>query len=815
MPSPRSCGWRAATPPRPALFHRIGATDTRYDIVDSGDALASGDCQPTHARKTNVYVCLYTVGPSDSGAFTVGAGTDSVDRADNALAAVYTHTATLALDTSVAPPPPSAALKLVSNTGQPTGAASITFKWDMAQEFTTGRDPGGYKLTHMDLRIKDGAKTAPSYSVTIRAWDGFYEPGRVLGRLTNPGSLPRGDGQVARFTAPGGGIDLAPRSRYFVVVDVSAPGARRVTVSTAATSEVDRDVVANNCDVINWKIGSQSWIRKAGSTGKWTKQFPRLRLQMAVHGTPKAAPPPVPAMVPAGAVWSASLTVDELWGRWFHNGGYYGCGSWNAEFDKCAVMLSDDDFTHGGVTYAVRDVEWNDRKNELSVTLRGPSDGAARTALDSLTLHVDGRAFALSDAGFYVTDEFLHYHWPFATPWREGQLVTLALSDAATTQAPPAAPALDGARVSATALGLRFDGGLDETSVPAGSAFSVSVAGAARGVSSVAVSADTVTLTLAEAVAPGEAVTVGYAAPADGAQLRGSGGTAVAAFAGQAVTNDTPAPVEALTARVAQAPAEHRGQGKFTVQLAFSAAVTAKAKDAAIEVTGGTLTRAARVDKRQDLWELRLKPSAHQAVTVTLPATADCAAAGAVCTADGRKLESPLSHTVQGPPALRVADARAKEGEAATIDFAVTLSRAAAGAVTVRYATRNGTAKKDKDYVKAKGTLTFAPGETAKTIAVTLLDDAHDEGEETFTLVLKKATGALIADGEAVGTIENDDPLQRAWLARFGRTVGTHVTDAVGERLRGSGAQDSHLTLGGVSRPPGPEEHGCHARWPS
>ena len=58
----------------------------------------------------------------------------------------------------------------------------------------------------------------------------------------------------------------------------------------------------------------------------------------------------------------------------------------------------------------------------------------------------------------------------------------------------------------------------------------------------------------------------------------------------------------------------------------------------------------------------------------------------------------------------------------------MTLSRAASAPVTVRYATRDGTAKKGKDYSKAKGTLSFAAGETSKTVSVALLDDAHDEG---------------------------------------------------------------------------------------
>ncbi len=82
-----------------------------------------------------------------------------------------------------------------------------------------------------------------------------------------------------------------------------------------------------------------------------------------------------------------------------------------------------------------------------------------------------------------------------------------------------------------------------------------------------------------------------------------------------------------------------------------------------------------------------------------------------------------------------------------------------------------------------------------------VLDDVHDDGGETFTLTFFNPSGAWIANGQATGTIENSDPLQRAWLARFGRTTATHVTDAIGERLRATPGPASHLTVGGYRLP--------------
>ena len=145
---------------------------------------------------------------------------------------------------------------------------------------------------------------------------------------------------------------------------------------------------------------------------------------------------------------------------------------------------------------------------------------------------------------------------------------------------------------------------------------------------------------------------------------------------------------------------------------------------------------------------------------------------------------------------LAVADARAEEGRDETIDFAVTLAPASPAAVTVDYATADGSATAGEDYTAASGTLVFAPGETSKTVAVPVLDDAIDEGEETFTLALSDPSGAALADAEAVGTITNSDPLQKMWLSRFGRTVASHVTDAVSDRLANplTGAQ---VTVGG------------------
>ena len=54
------------------------------------------------------------------------------------------------------------------------------------------------------------------------------------------------------------------------------------------------------------------------------------------------------------------------------------------------------------------------------------------------------------------------------------------------------------------------------------------------------------------------------------------------------------------------------------------------------------------------------------------------------------------------------------------------------GAVTVNYATANGTATAGADYTATSGTLSFADGQASRTISVPVLEDTLVEGSETF-----------------------------------------------------------------------------------
>src|SRR6185436_11315360 len=79
--------------------------------------------------------------------------------------------------------------------------------------------------------------------------------------------------------------------------------------------------------------------------------------------------------------------------------------------------------------------------------------------------------------------------------------------------------------------------------------------------------------------------------------------------------------------------------------------------------------------------------------------------------------------------------------------------------VTVAFATANGTATAGTDYVATSGTLTFAVGETVKTVTVAVSGDVKVEDGETFFVNLSSPTNATILDGQGLGTITDDDPL--------------------------------------------------------
>ena len=107
---------------------------------------------------------------------------------------------------------------------------------------------------------------------------------------------------------------------------------------------------------------------------------------------------------------------------------------------------------------------------------------------------------------------------------------------------------------------------------------------------------------------------------------------------------------------------------------------------------------------------------------------------------------------------LSVGDVTVVEGDVGAQSgvFSVRLAAPAERPVSVDYSTSSGTAVAPDDYASLTGTLTFAPGQVAKTVAVTTHADRAPEGDETFTLELS-AADAVVADSSGLGTVRDND----------------------------------------------------------
>jgi hypothetical protein len=128
--------------------------------------------------------------------------------------------------------------------------------------------------------------------------------------------------------------------------------------------------------------------------------------------------------------------------------------------------------------------------------------------------------------------------------------------------------------------------------------------------------------------------------------------------------------------------------------------------------------------------------------------------------ADGNGLGTIVNDDTYVKPSISIGDVSKAEGRGGTtmFTFTVTLSAPSATAVTVSYITANGTATALDDYTAASGTLTFAPGETTKTITIRVKGDRKREADETFFVNLfGVSSNATIFDAQGLGTILNDD----------------------------------------------------------
>ena len=115
----------------------------------------------------------------------------------------------------------------------------------------------------------------------------------------------------------------------------------------------------------------------------------------------------------------------------------------------------------------------------------------------------------------------------------------------------------------------------------------------------------------------------------------------------------------------------------------------------------------------------------------------------------------PLDAEDDSTPSLSIADGTSTDENSVTV--VATLSAASGRSVTVNAAASDGTATQGSDFNAFSSTVTFASGETTKSVTLPLINDSSDEDDETFTVTLSSANNATISSATATATITDDD----------------------------------------------------------
>ncbi len=108
------------------------------------------------------------------------------------------------------------------------------------------------------------------------------------------------------------------------------------------------------------------------------------------------------------------------------------------------------------------------------------------------------------------------------------------------------------------------------------------------------------------------------------------------------------------------------------------------------------------------------------------------------------------------------------------------------GTVSINYATLDGTAIAGRDYTASSGTLTFADGETSKSIVIPILDDRSNEGNESFNVTIDNLVGdaRLLAPRTATVLIDDNDSVQATGTGLLGEYFNNrNLTNRIGTRV--------------------------------
>ena len=239
----------------------------------------------------------------------------------------------------------------------------------------------------------------------------------------------------------------------------------------------------------------------------------------------------------------------------------------------------------------------------------------------------------------------------------------------------------------------------------------------------------------------------------------GASGYAASAVLTIALEEDEPAP---LTARFVELPETHGGYGTVSLRILFSEEIsisTMTLRDSSFMVANGSVRNARRVDGRSDLWEIEIAPSSDADLVVVLPATTDCAATGAVCTAGGKVLSTRLEVTIPwadpGPPVVSIMAVASPVSEGERAEF--TVSRTGP---TTEYLTAQLRMTSTITPTVSFLPMRFWPGRSSKTGYTDVHDNAVVRDDVTVRWAIEEGEGYAVSAEAASAEVvleENDE----------------------------------------------------------
>ena len=240
-----------------------------------------------------------------------------------------------------------------------------------------------------------------------------------------------------------------------------------------------------------------------------------------------------------------------------------------------------------------------------------------------------------------------------------------------------------------------------------------------------------------------------------------------------------------FTASFSNVPESHDGSTAFIFELRFSEEFRISYKtvrDAVLEVSGGTVTRARRLARPSNThWKITVRPATEGTVTIVLPAGRACGGTGAICTENGRRLSRPVERAISGPASAGLPTIRGKARVGKILEASVERIEEADGlpaaAFAYQWLVNDGTDDTEISGATA-ATYTIPPTDLSKTLKVSVAFTGDGGTQKTLTSL---AT-APVAEPVPVPTVSiapGKSPVREGAQAAFTLTRTGDVTNAL------------------------------------